>query len=141
MNRATGAGVDGADTATDFVSVLLPFASVTVSTIVYVLADAYVCDAVFEVPDALAPSPKENAYVAPASAVLPLASKLHTRPLQLGAANRATGAVPVDPPPMNAVYRSLFGEPVPGLFTVLTVALPVRAVATCAGVAVGLASR
>jgi hypothetical protein len=102
------------------------------------LADAYVCDAVFDVPDALLPSPNAHAYVAPDSAVLPLASKLHARFVQL-AEKLATGAVPVEPPPMKPAYSSLFGDPVPGLFTTLDVALLVSADATCAGVAAGFA--
>lgn len=73
--------------------------------------------------------------------MLALASKSHVKPVQLGCANLATGAEPVDPPPMNAVYSSSFGEPVPGFFTTLDVALLVSADATCAGVAVGFAWR
>ena len=37
------------------------------------------------------------------------------------AVNRATGGVLDEPPPMNPVYSSLFGEPVPALLTRLGV--------------------
>src|SRR4051812_34436917 len=45
------------------------------------------------------------------------------------------------PPPMKPTYSSLFGEPLPGLLTTPADALEVSALATCAGVAEGLAAR
>jgi len=129
---------------TDFdVLPVAPALSVTVSVTVLVPADAYVLLTVAPLPDD--PSPKFHEYpeIEPSGSDDADPLKEQVRSVQLYV-NEAVGGWftgPPPPPPMNAVYSSRFGDPVPALVTFPDVALPVRAEVTVEGEAPGLPCR
>jgi hypothetical protein len=81
VKSATGAATVF-DTETFWILVLVPLTSVTVSVTEYVPAAAYVWLGLMPLPAAVL-SPKSQLYVAPACAVVLLASKLHVSAEQL----------------------------------------------------------